>query len=567
MTHTPSTPYSLAATTLHDPDILHCLFDTLEFPSGKKTRRTLARCALVCTSWLDPASRILWRRLDSFIPLWALLIGHSFPAHDAERQTGFWKTFDSEDFVKERLSREPELWKAFLRRASHVREVGRAACEQPQLMLLRSVVEHNGRCTFLPNLQSIVWRSGVPDDKTLLSLVSPALRDLDFNFTRFAAFGEEQSIQSSYAKSTSDFAELLAGLSKAAPYLTRLVVTRRYVGDVDIVPILTGLVRLRELTLNGDIMLTPEELRTLLVGVPSLQKINVYLKESAFVVPGCFVRSTSLRSLHLRGLTQDFVGLFSSFLEAPHIDSLALEAPHTTNLDHTPSLQRYLDTLSKASFAPTLRVLTMSTTTRQHIVHEDEPPEPEPGVLAALFGPLAAFRNLEQASLTITDGSPCIGDADLLALARAWPRLRRLALSYAPANARILPPLTALHHFAAHCPDLRDLSLSRMTVPPVVGRADAVALVGAGAGAGTGAARLSGHALQRLDLRLTFVATRTYDVPGIAGFLDALFPHLDLGEEDADAGRRVFAAMTGTWGSVRREIRRMKLGKLSEGVL
>lgn len=76
--------------TLHNEDILDCLFDTLESRSKGLGRRTLASCALVCKAWSDPASRALWRRLDSFHPLWALLAGRNFQP-SAKRLTEFWQ--------------------------------------------------------------------------------------------------------------------------------------------------------------------------------------------------------------------------------------------------------------------------------------------------------------------------------------------------------------------------------------------------------------------------------------------------------------------------------------------
>lgn len=159
--------------------------------------------------------------------------------------------------------REPDLWNNFLRRASHVREIGTASCHLPELMLLRSIIKHNGQSTFLPNLQKIGWRSGITTDTTLLSLVSPALRDLELDvtvFTTITTIGGEQLIRPAHPDSALQFTGLFAGLAEAAPFLTHLIITGRHVTSSIVLPALTGLDRLCELSLHGQIDVSPEEL-------------------------------------------------------------------------------------------------------------------------------------------------------------------------------------------------------------------------------------------------------------------------------------------------------------------
>ena len=68
-------------------DILEAIFDTLEGEHGLdyRGRATCAAASRVCSMFYDPASRTLWRYIQSLDPLWNLL--HSVPASRRDMDT------------------------------------------------------------------------------------------------------------------------------------------------------------------------------------------------------------------------------------------------------------------------------------------------------------------------------------------------------------------------------------------------------------------------------------------------------------------------------------------------
>ncbi|KAI0370926.1 hypothetical protein BV20DRAFT_225844 [Pilatotrama ljubarskyi] len=491
---------------LADPTSVVCLFDTLESRSKGLGRRTLASCALVCRAWSDPASRVLWRRLDSLHPLWALLSGRNFPP-SGERLTEFWEVVDVEEFVKEVALREPERWKRFLHRASHVRQIGMASCREPELALIRAVVKYNGGSTFLPTLQKLVWRHGVPSDTSLLLILSPSLRDLELATTRFAApLGVAPIFAPFRDGDLPQLETLIAGLSKTAPNLDRLVISGRQIPGPAVVPHLLRLTRMRELCLYDDMcVLSPNDMRSVLEGLPELKVL--YARPRGFADPVLSARSTSLKELCLHASSQDLTGLLGSYLDVSSLSSLSLDI---TDEGYSASHQRCLKALSSASFAPSLRTLSLATPSQADMS------TPAIGSYSILVQPLAGLRDLEVVELRVLNTVMDVGDEDILAVAQTWKHLRRLVLSYVPSG--VLPPLMALGHFVKYCPELRHLSLTRMSIPAVIDVPDLPENAGP-------------HPLRFLNLQMTFAARRQQDEDAIARFLDRLFPNLELSEE------------------------------------
>ncbi|KAI0772461.1 hypothetical protein BD413DRAFT_474355 [Trametes elegans] len=528
-----SIPSSSTIAMFDNGDILAELFDSLETGPRSLHRKTLASCALVCRGWSDPASKVLWRRLDSFHPLWALLAGRHFPP-SAKRLTEFWEIVEPEVFVKETYSKEPVLWKQFLHRASHVREIGTASCGPSELALIRAVVQYNGGATFLPALQRIVWRHGYPSDTSLLGILSPSVRNLELATTRFATpLGQHLLSPPDFTQ----FEPLFVGLASAAPFLLRLTVSGRQLPAPTIISHLLSLTRMRELYLYNELcILAPNDLHTILESMPNLKLLYARLRDFSF--PDCSANSLSLRELRLQASSEDIAGLLSSCLRAPNLSSITLGITDST---HTPHHSACLQALASAPLASSLHELYISTVVQAEIG------EPPAGSYAALVEPLAPLAELEVVELRVLNTTVAIADADMRTLARAWPRLRRLVLAYVPSEA--LPPLAALRHFARHCPALRELSLTKMAVT------NPLAMPSEG-DSEMPAHDAPPHPLQELDLRLTFAGRGPYDMMGVARFLDRIFPNLDLREEaSSDNG---FAAFHATWARIEKEIRLLR---------
>ncbi|KAI0668921.1 hypothetical protein C8Q78DRAFT_1080796 [Trametes maxima] len=499
------------AALLNNYDILVYLFDTLSTRHRGSGRRTLASCALVCRSWSDPASRVLWRHIDSFHPLWALLAGLTFPS-SAQGLSEFWEIVDGEIFVERLMKNEPDRWKHFLYRASHVRSVATASCRKSELGFIRAVVKFNGGATVLPWLQKLVWRHGFASDLTLLAIAPKSLQDLELSSVPFALpmWHPDGRLE----EGTPRIEELYAGLADAAPSLRRLVVSGRQLLGPVVVPRLLRLTQMRELLLFNDIFtLGPSDVHALLEHMPLLEILSAHVEGLVGKpVPGA--HSASLRELRIRGFTQDLEALFIAGFDAPALASLRLSIQ-----DEAFSLyvRRCLQALSNTSLSASLRALKVETL---------QTPGPEgadmiiAGPLATIVEPLGRLRLLENVEIMIVNVSFLISEADILLIAQAWKHLRRLVLSYNPAGSH-LPPLASLRHFAAHCPELLYLALTKMEVPALEDMPQLMP-----AAKSTGAA----HPLETLDLRMTFASQAKHDTVGIARFLDDLFPNLVLEE-------------------------------------
>ncbi|OJT14415.1 hypothetical protein TRAPUB_8993 [Trametes pubescens] len=452
---------------------------------------------------------------------------------------------EPEVFVQTIHVKEPDLWEHFLHRASYVREIGTASCREPELALMCAVIQQNGGCTFLPTLQKLVWRNGIHSDTSLRLLVSSSLRSLELDVTTYSSLTTANGFEHTFAAPIIDQtypATLFAGLTNAAPNLYRLVITGRQLSSSVVIPNLLGFERIRELSLFREVLVTPDALRSILTAMPALELLNVRLQD--FTSPSGKVCSPSLRTLIIHGSARYITGLFTSFFDAPSLDSLSL---YMEDEAYTVDHPRCLYVLSKTSFASSLRELQLRTITQQGSAPSSS--------LADTMEHLAGLRALEVVDLQLQDTWVRIDDDNMRAIARAWPRVQRLKLAYTPSNA--FPPLTSLRYFAQYCPELRYLYVSKMSVPAILEEATPE-LEGSGA-----VIQSAGHPMRTLDMRMTFVGMGSYDVAGIARFLDGLFPNLELSAEGANGN--AFAVMSGVWNRIEGEIRKLRAQKGLQG--
>ncbi|KAL1751753.1 hypothetical protein FB107DRAFT_278368 [Schizophyllum commune] len=135
--------------------------------------------------------------------------------------------------------------------------------------------------------------------------------------------------------------------------------------------------------------------------------------------------------------------------------------------------------------------------------------QPIPATAIRLLGP---YTHLEELILTSLYGFH-IGEADVLWIARSWPRLRVLHLRpkcrQRDDARRRIPPLHALQHLARHCPRLTDLAIEvdASTVPLDEAPADVV----------------------QMELRLWHVGwspITSQSVPYVAAYLSVVFPRV-----------------------------------------
>ncbi|EIW86895.1 hypothetical protein CONPUDRAFT_134237 [Coniophora puteana RWD-64-598 SS2] len=150
---------------IQDQEVTRKLLESiLDSPGGRKS---LSRLARTCKAFCEPALDILWRELDSLLPLVAL-----FPSNLMKRSRkpamGFAKAPTKNDWVK------------VLSYGQRVRRV--AYAEASKVMapaIIDTLAEYKPVMYILPNLQELVWRVGtVAGLQRCKSFLNPALQSL-----------------------------------------------------------------------------------------------------------------------------------------------------------------------------------------------------------------------------------------------------------------------------------------------------------------------------------------------------------------------------------------------------
>ncbi|GBE86764.1 hypothetical protein SCP_1000060 [Sparassis crispa] len=230
--------------------------------------------------------------------------------------------------------------------------------------------------------------------------------------------------------------------------LRKLVVA----GRVDVILVaIRGLATLQEVHIN-DSRSARSSLETL-ASLPDLRAARFGFEE--YVTgpePYAFL---ALRYLDVSGYLSDLVTLFTN-LSAPSLNSLTIRFYFCLHRD--PDFLSHFITLLDGlpvPFCSTLRILRIYT----HLKHEEE---------VAVFGgfidvirSLQRLSNLKEISMKV-HFSLSLCNADVRAMATAWPRLEILSLKCPLALDQGTPSVFSLVYFARSCPHLRELSLPRM---------------------------------------------------------------------------------------------------------
>ena len=445
------------------------------------------------------------------------------------------------------VAKDRERWNHFLHRASHVREVGIAACGEKELALIRSLTEHNKGKSLLPSLQRLSWRHAVPGDTSVLLLGSSSLRDLEVAISRLGT-ESGMTINSIVPARPSTVDPIFTGLAKGAPLLYRLTLSGRQGPGPAIVPHLLHLKHLRELLLyNQSITLNPEQMSSIFEHMGDLETLHALVVD--FSDTSLTVHAPTLRSLSLRGDSPHLHGLLSGYLDAPSLRSLTLQ---TSEENYSPKSHQLFPAIAQASFASFLRELSITLLNDPtEVVWND----PTVGSYSTIIEPLFALKDLSSIDICLANCLTPFTDADVAAIARAWPRAQKLHIGWAPYRAHTRPPLTSLRHFAEHCPALEQLCMTKLGIP------DALDL--------PAAPRERAHPLRLLDLKMTFA--RNYDGGRlekaiIAQYLDHLFPNLVLNDRQADVGVAKGIGGSFTWEAVEQEIRMLRQSHRSASV-
>ncbi len=446
------------------------------------------------------------------------------------------------------VAKDRERWTHFLHRASHVREIGIAACGEKELALIQALTEYNKGKSLLPSLQRLSWRHAIPADTSVLLLSSLSLRDLEIAVSRLST-EPGMMINSIVPAGPPKVDPVFMGLADGAPLLHRLTLSGRQGPGPGIVPHLLCLMHLRELLLyNQSITLNPEQMGSVFEHMSDLETLHAHIVD--FAHTELTTHAPSLRSLSLRGDAPHLHGLLSEYLDAPSLRSLTLQASDET---YSSKSHQLFPIIAQASFAPSLRSISITLLNDPtEVVWND----PTVRSYASIIEPLFALKDLEDVDICLANCLMPFADPDVAAIARAWPRVQKLHIGYAPYRPHTRPPLTSLRHFAAHCPALEQLCMTKLGIP------DALDV--------PSAPRASAHPLRLLDLKMTFA--RNYDGGRlekaiIAQYLDHLFPNLVLSDRETGVGDAKGLGSMFTWEAVEQEIRMLRQSQRPASVL
>ncbi|KAI6118977.1 hypothetical protein EV401DRAFT_2057427 [Pisolithus croceorrhizus] len=133
------------ATILRDPDAAKKLLDTIaDSPTG---RRSISRLARTCKAICEPALDVLWRELDSLLPLVAL-----FPNNLLKRTRRPGLGLASH-------SSHPEDWDRLLEYGKRVRRITYSeASSVISPAVFATISDHSPVSYILPNLQQLIWK-------------------------------------------------------------------------------------------------------------------------------------------------------------------------------------------------------------------------------------------------------------------------------------------------------------------------------------------------------------------------------------------------------------------------
>ncbi|KAJ7468717.1 hypothetical protein FB451DRAFT_1560408 [Mycena latifolia] len=390
----------------------------------------LSRLARTCRQFQDPALDVLWREQSSILPLLKC-----FPAHLWEHDTGKsgWRALTTFNF---RTGISPMDWDRVLFYSHRIEEMS------PGYHLTSEVLESLNvslpTACFFPNLKDLSWDAN----------------DECFPFIRLF-LGPKITAISLFCPSTPARLSLLPYMALKFPSLTQVVISggtstthqseKREVCSAFVLALKK--VHVLSLPYIG------QEAYRHLACLPTLESLTIgSLRELAF--PGNVDQAsfTGLRSLSISTPILEFGTNFLKQLSEAPLKCLELSSDC---LHRAVELERFLTTLRDNCARRSLVSLDICIDA-ESVVGNAAPYE----ITLTVLRPLLAFTHLQRVALVSPPGFS-MDDNDMAELSRAWPQLEFLDLSMATASSRTSSTVTisALAHFARHCPRLSNLTL------------------------------------------------------------------------------------------------------------
>ncbi|KAI0364840.1 hypothetical protein BV20DRAFT_1056919 [Pilatotrama ljubarskyi] len=392
---------------------------------------TLLRCALVCGAFCDPALGALWWRLDNLVPLLRLL--SCFVSTKIKRKgpsrSGDHPEDDTLYLFKGELS--PEDWARFHECARRVRVLDHPKLASVTPHIVSQLSKWNGGAPLLPGLKELTWLPASASDISALSLGTDSLEAL-LIVLDCVALPDELAWIPRREKMELKTLQLVTSVHPLclAPVTRFTHLTTLHLRDTPVDAQFT-----RELAVN---LKVAESLVVNLLLIP--QEPNAPL-----------VGFRHLLTLEVTGLVADLTRLFMMLNPLHELRALTLIFPNGIP-ELTETYRRPLEVLRERGHAPALAYSTLDISTRWNTRE----------TVAQLFQPLLSVPTLEHVALCAGRSGYQVTEGDLEWMARAWPKLRELALMWNARAGGTTPSVRALAHFAQHCPDLRSLILSHI---------------------------------------------------------------------------------------------------------
>ncbi|KAM5539280.1 hypothetical protein V8D89_007153 [Ganoderma adspersum] len=445
---------------LANSDLLHSVF--LSLGSDYPERFNLVRCVATCRGFHEVAIRLLWKKLDSFFPLWHLLAPPNTKCPKRcsvnENITGAHSSY-LHQVISLRLYDDLAVWKRFLWHATHVRHIAHCArsSDSPetnaaQLLLMQAVLMKNGGETVLPLLQSIRWEADVPTDSSLVSFFTSTLRCTTFTLKPGPDDEEAHAL-------------LFRRLRESSPYLQKIKIDSTYSRIKDAVVVGPRLVQellpfdqLRELRVYH--RLSQPEIFLDLVSKPNLTSLSIEDLAGPLGSPSAPILVRDLLELSIEGAGPTLVGLFNLLrFEALESATINIKDSLLVEQETKDVLKAFHNALPSPS---TLRSLTLR-------IGSDSDTELEDTAIALrdLIRPILPLRELRSFSFHSRELCPRIEVVDIATLTGAWPGLERLTFETEDLSETYAFSLDVLHYIHAHCPHLQELQMHSIRLPVV----------------------------------------------------------------------------------------------------
>ncbi|KAI0634153.1 hypothetical protein C8Q77DRAFT_731788 [Trametes polyzona] len=429
--------------------------------------KTLASCARVSSALSEPALDMLWSKMTELLPLCRLLSVEDRQSDDDSYATNPPTFINDAD------------WLRFTRYAGRVRRLHYHCREGPSERLSQRTFAALVRraalvgAPLLPRLEELSWLQFSQDVTHYLHFFSPSLRRV--------------TVYVQAASSPHSVLPLVAGEGRYSAELPRLLDARSPEVEemslegvelpVSLEPTL-AFQRLRSLQL-GSVTCPVGVILSYCATMPSLTSLSVDLNRvsSPFVQhrtldnrnTGADLGLLKLEILRVAGAPTAIVDV----LQSVHPDTLHTASMSIFVFEHDPEGGKRCAGALANRFSRSLRSLRVQYKYATRQTH------PQPRLFVHYVRPLLALRELSDCTLSMDELGPVtMADADVQAMAEAWPGLNKLGVTVwpnvLPARECMLPSLSALQVFAQRCPTLKTLRIPiRQEVSVLEARADA----------------------------------------------------------------------------------------------